>query len=44
MGLTEYYGANIHKWEVNLGFIILLWAVWLSIAGFVLANVRHQNR
>jgi hypothetical protein len=27
MGLTEYYGSDIHEWEVNLGFIILLWAV-----------------
>lgn len=44
MGLAAYYGADIHEWETNLGFIILLWISWLSIAAFVLTNVRHQNR
>lgn len=44
MGLTEYYGADIHDWKVNLGYIIMLWIMWLCIAGFAMSNIRHQSR
>lgn len=44
MGITEYYGANLHDWKTNVGCIFALWIMWLLIAGYSLSTVRHQNR
>ena len=44
MGLPEYYGADVHSPRTNVCFMFLVLVMWLSIAGFVLSNVRHQNR
>jgi hypothetical protein len=44
MGVSAFYGGDLHEWGANLAFILLLWIVWLCIAGFALVNIRHQSR
>lgn len=44
-GMTEYYGADRpNTVEKNVGFLVLIWLIFLVITGIVMSNVRHQNR